>query len=210
MLRHLIPGRYKHSPLSWHHPCITAAVLHTHHIHVGPTLYPPLVVWSSSFLRTWPHSTPPPLPPQCPWPSKHYQSRGHCADSPWEGKKRQWNKASAVIYLDPATDEPDSSADISPYLFSALLPTSTWAFLQNLWLILALLFLILCGSGGWRLGHHGHRGRHRWHSLTRGCSCHWLRLPLLDGVRGLFALSLRHPLGCQAQQPAAWFINTGT
>lgn len=88
------------------------------------------------------------------------------------------------------------------YLFPTFLPASTWAFLQNLWLILTLLFLILCGSSSCRRGRHGHRGWQWRHSLPCGRGCHGLRLPVLAGVRGLFALSLRHVLGRQAQQPA--------
>lgn len=38
--------------------------------------------WSSSSLRTWPHSTPPPRLPRCPSPSKRCQCQGRCVGSP--------------------------------------------------------------------------------------------------------------------------------
>lgn len=74
----------------WHH---RETLFHVDRSNSGRNLFLPLVVWNSSSLRTWPHSTPPPLLPQCPWPSMHYRFQGHCAD--WPSPRKQ-NYASAM------------------------------------------------------------------------------------------------------------------
>lgn len=58
-------------------------------------LHPPPVVWNFSFLRTWPHSTPPQLLPLCPWPNTHYQCQERCAGSP-SGTKQVNNLGASV------------------------------------------------------------------------------------------------------------------
>lgn len=52
-----------------------------------PSVILPQRTWKPSCLKTPLHSTQPPPPPQCPWPSMHSQFLGHCPDWPKPRKK---------------------------------------------------------------------------------------------------------------------------
>lgn len=47
----------------------------------------PPAAWSFFFLKTWPHSRPPPLLPLCPWPGRRCRSLGRYAGLPEEKRK---------------------------------------------------------------------------------------------------------------------------
>lgn len=53
-------------------------------------------VWSSSSVRSWLHSRPPPPLPLCPWPSMQHLSPGHCADSPT--RNNNWYKKNKLFH----------------------------------------------------------------------------------------------------------------
>lgn len=90
---------WKHwTPLSssWHNIVDITASDTTEYVLTA--LHPPPVAWKSSFLRTWLHSTPPPLLPQCPWPSKHCRSQGRYADSPKRGKQNNASGSQVLFW----------------------------------------------------------------------------------------------------------------